>query len=173
MVCSCFRKPFQKACILASAICEKESMTSRFLFALLCVAFAAIGARAQTLSSPYDFDTSVARLEASVAANEMFLVATASASRGAAGQGIAIPGNAVLLVFRNDYARRMLAASVEAGIEAPLRIYVTANEAGAVAVRWQVPSAVFAPYKNAALDALAKELDPIFARIVAQALARP
>lgn len=144
-----------------------------FLLALMFALGLAAGAHAQSMASPYDFETSVARLEASVAANDMFLVATASASRGAAGQGIVIPGNAVLLVFRNDYARRMLAASIEAGIEAPLRIYVTANAAGAVAVRWQVPTAVFAPYKNAELDALAHELDPIFLRIVAQALARP
>jgi uncharacterized protein (DUF302 family) len=144
-----------------------------FLLVLMFVLGWGTGASAQSMASPYDFETSVARLEAAVAANDMFLIATASASRGAAGQGIVIPGNAVLLVFRNDYARRMLAASIEAGIEAPLRIYVTANAAGAVAVRWQVPTAVFAPYKNAALDALAQELDPIFLRIVAQALARP
>ena len=163
--------------ILGAPICETESMICIRLFGFLLAAMFVLGlgasATAQTLASPYDFETSVARLEASVAANEMFLVATASASRGAAGQGIAIPGNAVLLVFRNDYARRMLAASVDAGIEAPLRIYVSENAAGAVAVRWQVPSAVFAPYKNPALDALAQELDPIFLRIVAQALARP
>lgn len=40
------------------------------------------------------------------------LVAQASASRGAAARGVKIRGNLVLMVFRNDYAVRMLAASV-------------------------------------------------------------
>jgi uncharacterized protein (DUF302 family) len=34
------------------------------------------------------------------------------------------------LVFRNDYAVRMLEASIPAGIEAPLRFYVTENPDG-------------------------------------------
>ncbi|MDD1012050.1 hypothetical protein M5G27_31970, partial [Pseudomonas shahriarae] len=33
----------------------------------------------------------------------------ASASKGAAARGVNIPGNVVLMVFRNDYAVRMLA----------------------------------------------------------------
>jgi uncharacterized protein (DUF302 family) len=142
-----------------------------FLAALLGVSFA-VAARAETVrvASPYDFETTVARLEAAVADSGLFLVATASASRAAAGQGIAIPGNAVLLVFNNAFARRMLAASVEAGIEAPLRIYVTQSADARVAVSWRLPASVFAPYKNAALDAMAAELDALFARIVADAV---
>ncbi len=135
-----------------------------------------MGAAAQTHAtldsreSAYDFETSVSRLEAAISEKGMFLVATASASRAARGQGIEIPGNAVLLVFRNDYARRMLAASVDAGIEAPLRIYVTQVPGKGVKIAWQVPSAVFAPYANADLTAMARELDPIFASIVAAAI---
>jgi uncharacterized protein (DUF302 family) len=142
-----------------------------FLAALLFVGVTA-AAHAETLraTSPHDFETTVARLEAAVASNALFLVATASASRAAAGQGIAIPGNAVLLVFNNAFARRMLAASIEAGIEAPLRIYVTQNADARVAVDWPRPTSVFAPYKNAALDAMAGELDTIFARLVAEAV---
>jgi uncharacterized protein (DUF302 family) len=122
-----------------------------------------------TVRSPHGFDALVARLEKAIADNGMGLVAQASASRGAAARGVKIPGNAVLMVFRNDYAVRMLEASVPAGIEAPLRLYVTENADGSASITYRRPSAVFAPYGNGKLDALAKELDPIFDKIVADA----
>lgn len=118
----------------------------------------------------HNFDTLVKRLEQSIIDNKMGLVAQASASRGAAARGVAIPGNIVLMVFRNDYAVRMLATSVPAGIEAPLRIYVTENGDGTASVTYRTPSAVFAPYGSAKLDAMAAELDPILAKIVADAV---
>ena len=83
-----------------------------------------------------------------------------------------IAGNTVLMVFRNDYAVRMLAASVPAGIEAPIRIYVTEDTDGKASVTYRTPSAAFAPYGNAQLDAVARELDPVFDKIVRDALAR-
>ncbi len=122
-----------------------------------------------TVQSPHGFDALMARLEKAIADNGLGLVAQASASRGAAARGIKIPGNAVLMVFRNDYAVRMLEASVPAGIEAPLRLYVTENADGTASITYRRPSAVFGPYGNAKLDALAKELDPIFEKIVADA----
>lgn len=125
----------------------------------------------QTLASRYSFDTLLKRLERAIADQGMGLVAQASASRGAAARGVKIPGNAVLMVFRNDFAVRMLAASVPAGIEAPLRLYVTETADGTASVTYRRPSAVFAPYGSAELDHLAQELDPIFAKIVAQAVA--
>lgn len=99
----------------------------------------------------------------------MALVAQASASRGAASRGVKIPGNIVLMVFRNDYAVRMLEASVAAGIEAPLRIYVTEQVDGSTRVSYPLPSAVFRPYGDARIDAMAQELDPVFERIVRDA----
>jgi uncharacterized protein (DUF302 family) len=99
----------------------------------------------------------------------MGLVAQASASRGAAARGVKIPGNAVLMVFRNDYAVRMLGASVAAGIEAPLRLYVTENSDGTASLTYRMPSAVFAPYGSSALDEMAKELDAVFRNIVRDA----
>ena len=123
----------------------------------------------RTLATKDSFDALVARVEAAVEKNKMGLVAQASASRGAAGRGVKIAGNAVLMVFRNDYAVRMLQASVPAGIEAPLRVYVTENADGSASLTYRTPSAVFAPYKNDELDELAKELDPIFERIVRDA----
>jgi uncharacterized protein (DUF302 family) len=122
-----------------------------------------------TVKSPHGFDALVARLEKAIADHGMGLVAQASASRGAAARGVKIPGNAVLMVFRNDYAVRMLEASVPAGIEAPLRLYVTENADGSASITYRRPSAVFAPYGNGKLDALAKELDPVFDKIVADA----
>ncbi len=126
----------------------------------------------RTAASPHSFDSTLERLEKAIEANRMGLVAQASASRGAAARKVKIPGNAVLMVFRNDYAVRMLASSVPAGIEAPIRIYVTETAGGRTTVTWRTPSALFAPYGSPGVDAVARELDPIFEKIVADALAR-
>lgn len=123
----------------------------------------------ETVATQHKFDALMGRLEHAIADNGMGLVAQASASRGAAGRGVKIPGNAVVMVFRNDYAVRMLAASIPAGIEAPLRIYVTENADGSASLTYRKPSAVFAPYGNAKLDAMSKELDPIFEKIARDA----
>jgi len=127
------------------------------------------GAGTRTVKVSQPFDAVVSRLEKSIEANKMGLVSQASASRGAAGRGIKIRGNVVLMVFRNDYAVRMLAASVPSGFEAPLRIYVTEGADGATSVSWRTPSAVFGPYGSTELDAMARELDPIFEKIVRDA----
>ncbi|GAB4349867.1 MAG: hypothetical protein Kow006_11950 [Gammaproteobacteria bacterium] len=122
--------------------------------------------------SSHPFAQLEARLIRAIEGHRMGLVAHASASRGARARGVAIPGNAVLGVFRNDYAVRMLRASVAAGIEAPLRIYLTKNPDGSTTLRYRPPGAVFAPYGSPELDAMARELDEIFAGIVADALGR-
>lgn len=124
----------------------------------------------RTVNSPQPFDTVVQRLEKSIAEHKMGLVAQASASKGAASKGIKIPGNAVLMVFRPDFAVRMLKASIPAGFEAPLRIYVTENADGSSTVSYRTPGTIFSPYRNKDLDVLAKELDPIFERIVSDAV---
>jgi uncharacterized protein (DUF302 family) len=108
------------------------------------------------------------RLEAAVKAEKMGLVTSTSASEGAKAAGFTIPGNRVVGVFRNDFARQMLSANVSAGIEAPVRFYVTENPDGTATLSYKKPSSVFAPYieegKNT-LGTLAGELDNIFARI--------
>ncbi len=104
-------------------------------------------------------------LKDAIKQNKMGLVTRASASGGAAGQGITIPGNMVVGVYRNDFARRMLAASIPAGIEAPIRFYLTENNDGTASLTYRKPSAVFAPYNSADLDVMAKELDVIFEAI--------
>jgi len=123
----------------------------------------------RTVVSAYGFDALATRLEKAIEANKMGLVAQASASRGAAARGVKIRGNLVLMVFRNDYAVRMLAASVPAGIEAPLRLYLTEDAMGKASVSWRAPSAVFAPYGSAELDVMARELDLVFEKIVRDA----
>jgi uncharacterized protein (DUF302 family) len=122
-----------------------------------------------TIETRHGFGPLVTRLENAIARNNMGLVAQASASGGAASRGVKIPGNAVLMVFRNDYAVRMLRASVPAGIEAPLRIYVTENDDGTGSLTYRSPSAVFAPYGSPDLDRMAKELDGVFRSIVSDA----
>ncbi len=124
------------------------------------------------VNTKHRFDELVSRLERAIADHKMGLVAQASASRGAAARGVTIPGNAVLMVFRNDHAVRMLKASVPAGIEAPLRLYVTENPDGTASVTYRLPSAVFAPYGSGELDRLATELDGIFRSIVRDAAGR-
>ncbi len=119
----------------------------------------------RVIDTPHGFGALIKRLEAAVKSNGMFVVTRASASRGAASRGIAIPGNMVLGVYRNDFAVRMLEASVPAGVEAPLRFYVTENADGSASLSYRAPSAVFAPYGSAALDRLAGELDTLFAAI--------
>lgn len=123
-----------------------------------------------TLASKHDFNALVARVVAAVSAQKMGLVASASASAGAAGRGVRIPGNTVLMVFRNDYAVRMLQTSVSAGIEAPIRLYVTENTDGTASLTYRAPSVIFAPYRSEKLDEMARELDPIFERIVHDAV---
>ncbi len=118
------------------------------------------------------FDTAWAGLEEAVKANKMGVVTRASASRGAKSRGIQIPGNAVVGVYRNDYAVRMLEASIPAGIEAPLRYYLTENADGSTSLSYRRPTAVFAPYGSADLDAMAAELDAVFAKIASDADAR-
>ncbi|WP_417431568.1 DUF302 domain-containing protein [Kiloniella sp.] len=109
-------------------------------------------------------------LKTSIKDNKMGLVTRASASGGAANAGITIPGNLVVGVYRNDFARRMLSASIPAGIEAPIRFYLTESNDGTSVLTYRKPTAVFAPYNSADLDVMAKELDGIFEKIAKGAI---
>ena len=129
-------------------------------------------AEMRVIQTPHKFDALLQRMDRAVERHGLAVVARASASQGAAARGIRIPGNAVVMVFRNDYAVRMLEASVAAGIEAPLRFYVTENADGSATLSYRLPSTVFRPYRHAELDRLAGELDVLFARIAADAAGR-
>lgn len=124
------------------------------------------------MATPHTFSKLVERLEAAVTANKMAVVNAASASDGAKAQGFTIPGNRVVGVFRNDFARRILAASIPAGIEAPIRVYVTEDANGTATLSYRTPEAVFAPYFEGAgvdLRKVASELNEIFVAIARDA----
>lgn len=122
-----------------------------------------------TVAVKRPFAEAAEALKAAIGANGMGLVAHANAQAGAASRGVKIKGNQVLMVFRPDFAIRMLAASIEAGFEAPIRIYITENDDGMATIRYVKPSVVFKPYGHPELDRIGAELDPVFERIVAAA----
>ena len=121
------------------------------------------------IKTGHSYQAMVKKLPEAVAKNKMGVVAKASATLGARKIGVTIPGNMVVMVFHPKFAVRMLDASVPAGIEAPLRFYITENADGTTTLTYREPSSVFAPYGSAKLDQMAKELDVIFARIAADA----
>lgn len=128
----------------------------------------------QVVPTGYAYPDLVDRLKASVKSEGMLLVTQASASAGAKGRGLSIPGNRIIGVYRNDYATRMLEASVAAGIEAPIRFYITENQDQTATLSWKTPSFVFAPYMaegGEALSELAQELDGVFQSIADKAVA--
>src|SRR5437867_1730192 len=110
-------------------------------------------------------------LQKAVEDHKMVLVCQADAQKGAAARGVSIRGNRVLMVFRNDFAVRLLEADPAAGFEAPIRIYVYENADGTATVSYLPPSVVFGPYRHPEVQAVAKELDPIFKAIVDRGVA--
>lgn len=112
-------------------------------------------------------------LQRAIADEKMALVCHADAQRGAAARGVTLKGNQVLMVFRNDFAVRLLRADPAAGFEAPIRIYVYENPDGTATVTYVRPSTVFGAYRHPEVRAVAAELDPLFKAIVNRALAAP
>ncbi|MEE9317041.1 MAG: DUF302 domain-containing protein [Rhodospirillales bacterium] len=116
------------------------------------------------------FDAFIERLTAAIKANKMGIVGNACATCGAKKIGVTIPGNRVIMIFNPHFAVRMLKASEAAGIEAPVRLYVTEQPNGKARLTYRLPSHLFGAYKVPALDKMGKDLDGIIARIVKQAL---
>jgi uncharacterized protein (DUF302 family) len=110
-------------------------------------------------------------LEGAIADEKLALVCHANAQRGAQARGVSIKGNQVMMVFRNDYAVRLIEADPSAAFEAPIRIYVYENADGTATVMYVPPSVLLAPYRHVAVRAIGAELDPMFKRIVDRALA--
>lgn len=123
-----------------------------------------------TLISKAPFAKVAAALEKAVGDHKMALVCHANAQQGAAARGVKIAGNQVFMVFRNDFAVRILAAAPEAGFEAPIRLYLYENRDGTT-LTYVKPSAVFRASPQPEVGKVAADLDPIFERIVSQALA--
>ncbi len=123
--------------------------------------------------TPHSYATLVKRIEAAAKAHKIGIVTRASASRGAAAVlGRTIPGNMVIGLYHPRFAVAMLEASIAAGIEAPIRLYVTENQDGTATLAYKTPSHVFAPYMaegGEKLTKLAGELDALFAALSAEA----
>ena len=120
------------------------------------------------LKSQHSYQVLIERLDAAAAANKMGVVTRASATSGAKKVlDKTIPGNMVVGLYHPRFAVPMLEASIPAGIEAPIRVYLTENADGTADLSYKEPSAVFAPYSDGgqALKDLAKELDEVFAAI--------
>ncbi len=156
----------------------------RVLIFLLFGAFAlsADNAAAQKWSAPpgweviktqHSYANLIKRLNAAVKSNKMGLVTRASATLGAKALGKKIPGNMVIGVYHPRFAIRMLEASIPAGIEAPVRFYITENENRTATLSYKKPTAIFDPYKDGGkkLVTMARELDAIFAKIAKEATA--
>jgi uncharacterized protein (DUF302 family) len=124
-----------------------------------------------TVTSTAPFARVAEALERAVTEEKMGLVCHANAQRAAVGRGVTIKGNQVLMVFRNDFAVRLLAADPAAGFEAPIRICVYENADGTATVSYRPPSIVFAPYQHPEVQAVARELDGIFKAIVERGVA--
>ena len=113
------------------------------------------------------------RLKKAIAKTELRQITTASASAGAKGRGLEIPGNRVVGVYNNTFAVRMLEASIAAGIEAPLRFYLTERSGGGSNLTYKIPSQVFSPYFEEGgkpLKTMASELDDLFDQIARETI---
>ncbi len=125
------------------------------------------------LETDYSLPELAQRVETAAGDRQLGVVTRASATVGAKQVlGVDIPGNMVMGLFHPRFAVRMLDASVAAGIEAPIRLYLTENDDGTTTLSYKEPGYVFSPYMaegGPALEALVKELDELFAALAAQA----
>lgn len=124
-----------------------------------------------TLTTRAPFARAAAALEQAISDKKMALVCHANAQQAAAGRGVAMKDNQVLMVFRNDFAVRLVAADPAAGFEAPIRIYIYENGDGTATISYVPPSRLFGRYNHSEVTKVAAELDAIFGAIVNRALA--
>ena len=145
--------------------------------AFLITAFTLIGiitASAEIANRPgwiviptsHDYPTLVDRVQKAGAAQKLGLVTQASATAGAKKVlNKDIPGNTVMGFYHPRFAVPMLEASIAAGIEAPIRVYITENADKTATLSYIAPSHVFAPYMDEGgdkLKSLSVELDMVF-----------
>lgn len=160
-----------------SNILDRRRVLAALALGTSPAAIAARPARAQvdagyrTVASKLSFTKLEEGVVAAIKSAGMNAVTRASASDGARSRGVTIRGDIVFGVFRNDFAVRMLAANVDAAIEAPVRLHLVEEADRTTSIRYHLPSAVFGRYDGDAIKALGHELDPIFAKIVSEATA--
>lgn len=119
-----------------------------------------------TFNTSLSADDAAAKLIAAAQAVPMGLVAHINGQANAAKRGLSVPADQILEIFRPDFAVRVWKAHKPAGIDIPLRIHLY-DAGGKTQVAFRTAREVFAVYANAELDAIADELDPIFAAILA------
>lgn len=129
---------------------KSPAVTTLILAATLAVGGVALSGEglragiAQAQGNPI-FKTKAAFLQAeknitkAIKKNKMGLVSKASATAGAAAIGVKIKGNRVFGVYHPRFAVQMLKASIPAGIEAPIRIYMYENADGAATITYKNP----------------------------------
>lgn len=113
----------------------------------------------------HSYKEMIDRVKEAAKTGGMGVVTEAGPTEALKSQGIDVPGNRVIGLFHPNYAARVLALSIPAMIEAPIRMYVTENEDGTATLSYKTPSFVFAPYTDeggAKLEEVAAELDKIF-----------
>ncbi|MFQ5947162.1 MAG: DUF302 domain-containing protein [Anaerolineae bacterium] len=123
------------------------------------------------LSSKASFSKVAAAMLKAITNQGMGLVCHANAQQGAAYRRVKIPGNQVFLIFRNDFAVRLINADPRSAYEAPIRIYLYENPDGTATVNYIKPSVLFEVYSHPEVAKVGAELDPIFEKIVREALA--
>lgn len=125
------------------------------------------------IPTAHNYENLTQRVANAAVRQKITVVSVASATLGvAAALSKKIPGNMVIGLYHPRFAERTLAASIPAGIEAPIRIYITENPDGTTTLSYKKPSFLFEPYMDeggADLKALAAELDALFASLAKDA----
>ncbi len=127
----------------------RSVITISALIALLCTpAVAQIGERKgwTVTATEHKYDVLVDRVLAAAKSHKIGVVSRASATLGAKRVlDMTIPGNTVIGLYHPRFAVRTLEASIAAGIEAPIRVYVTENDDGTATLSYKMPSDVLRP----------------------------
>jgi uncharacterized protein (DUF302 family) len=100
----------------------------------------------RVIETELDHATLRERLIAAIPELGMGVVTEAGPTGAARARSVEMPENHVVGVFNNIFAVHILGLSTAAMIEAPLRFYVTEDDARATTLSWKTQSFVFGPY---------------------------
>jgi uncharacterized protein (DUF302 family) len=126
----------------------------------------------RVIVSDHGYWALIARLEAAIKRQNLRIVTRASVRGADRQKKLGIPGNMVIGAFGDEYTARILRANVAAGIETPIRFYVTRDADDKTTTLWyRRPSWVLAPYgdKSGDLRAVGAELDRVMETIADEA----
>jgi uncharacterized protein (DUF302 family) len=123
-----------------------------------------------TVETGKPFKDFVKAVRPAIKKHKFNIVGVACGSCAVKSMGKTVPGNRVFFFFAPRYAARMLTASTAAGIEAPVRFYVTENSDRTATVTYRLPSHVFGVYEVPELTVMGKELDKMMTMILASAI---